>query len=185
MSETTDDVAYFDTGVWIALLLGKKDPHYEFAYECITRLQERKHRAFVSDLVLLEAIDALRRIIPRYAKHSHFNRLAIEEDIENKTRNLFSLIEILTKEGKTIYETTDASIQEIHKNALVYLLVNFGDVRERRDGSYAYIGLGHLDIQHAMIAASLKAKTFYTTDKSFVNLEKQFRPLKFVIDALQ
>ena len=57
----------------------------------------------------------------------------------------------------------------------------------KHDKYYHYKGLNHWDIQHALIARSLGAKTFYTADSGFEMLRKSqvFNPMEFVINSPQ
>ena len=161
-----------------------EDRNYGFASKLINKMLKGEYCVYVSDLVLLETISLLRSKIPSKIKITTESRTSIEEKIENETQEYLAVVETYQKEGKIINRNPSMSVEDLHKTSFEYLESYFGSLG-KHGKFYRYKGLNHWDIQHAMIASSLGAETFYTADSGFEALKKSqmFNPMEFVINT--
>lgn len=90
----------------------------------------------------------------------------------------------LEQDNKIINKNPNMSIYQLHRDANYCLVNYFGDL-QMQGKHYRYKGLNHWDFQHALIAKSVGASAFYTTDSDFEQLERmeQFKSLNFVIST--
>lgn len=175
--------AYFDTSIWVGYMrIG--DPNYGFANELINKMCKDEYCVYVSDLVLLETISLLRSKIPSKIKIAAESRTKVKRKIENKICQYLAVVETYQKEGKVVSKNPSMSAEDLHKASFDYLVNYFGSLG-KHGTFYRYVGLNHWDIQHAMIANSLGAETFYTADSDFEALKKSqiFNPMEFVINT--
>ena len=142
-----------------------------------------KKVVYVSDLVVLETISALRRKISSKIKISTKSDSEVEQKVNEITHAYIATLEGFEKEGNIIRKNP-SYVSKLYETTLNYLIDYFGSI-EKQGRHYRYKGLNHWDIQHALIARSLGAETFYTTDSGFEDLKKlqMFNPMKFVINT--
>ena len=69
MSEITPRLVYYDANIWIALMLGNTDQFFPQARLLIDNVRSGKNIAVVSDLVILETIQVLRRRITENSQY--------------------------------------------------------------------------------------------------------------------
>lgn len=187
MSETTDsNDAYFDANIWVAYMLNELDQHHLFANKLVDEMQKGKYQVYVSDLVLLETITSLRRKLPVKIEKTHMTKSSLKEHVKTKTYDFLNIMVKLEMDEKIINKNPNMPITQLHRNANRYLINYFGDL-QRQGKHYLYKGLNHWDFQHALIAKSVGASVFYTTDSGFEQLKKieQFSSLNFVINTSQ
>ena len=185
MSGTTrsGNAAYFDANVWVAYIRNESDLNYTFANNLIDKVYKGKKVVYVSDLVVLETISALRRKISSKIKISTESDSEVEKKICEIVDTYLAMLKKLESEG-TVIRKNPSYVSKLYETALHYLIDYFGSI-EKHGKYYRYKGLNHWDIQHALIARSLGAETFYTTDSGFEELKKlqTFNSMKFVINT--
>lgn len=192
---------YYDTGVWVAYMLGDKDDYYPVCKPLIENIETRKKIAIVSYLTIMETIHALRR---RIVEKSDFTGDSKDECrskipiVKNVIKEFIRRVNELSKQKKIIIPRPSTKISEHHSTALKKLNNYFGRVRpmnicpyckkcyvgrnakneciscnNKLDSInvYQYKGLGHADIEHAFLAHNSNTTSFYSTDTSFNDLK--------------
>ncbi len=177
--------AYFDTSVWVALMLGNVpyNKGYVFAQDKFRELKNNAFHVYVSDLVLMEATWAIRK---RVAEHEDATTPlnSLENKIKKEVEKFYREIEVAQNAGTVTVEnpkdSMDWFLQLSHSvsnrpqtNALLFRPAN---------KRYRYAGTGFLDFQHALIATRLMCARFYSADKGFERLKsmQEFKTLAIV-----
>lgn len=164
-------------------------------------------------MVLLETIHTLRTTITQdlnFEGESQFIRDSKIPKVHEATKRFAETITELSKQKKIMILRPSITISEHHSSVLKKIKNYFGYIitvsycpyckkgrvdhhlknecpacQKEQDSikKYKYKGLGHADIEHAFLAKNSGAPLFYTTDKSFYNLndDKDFTSLKFII----
>lgn len=177
---------YFDTSMWVAIILGNRPSNrgFQFAQDKFQELTNGAFHVYVSDLVLMESVWAIRnRTVGDKANHQ-MSKDDLETMINCKVEFFYQEIMKAQMAGMVTVEnpkdSLDWFLQRSHsisskpqKNALFY---------RQKGKEYRYVGTGFLDFQHAIIATDLKCDRFYTTDQGFERLKSmpEFRTLSIV-----
>lgn len=180
------DVAYLDSGVWIAYGLGKEDYFYESSKDLLeNRLGRNNLIGIISILSILESIDAIRRRITEKTDVEYLNSVGDNVELRNeiiksitepKIRQLATYLTSMEREMKLIFaDFQRVDINEIINNTYGFEKKYFGIIRRynrcsrcrRRYLNYLYKGLGFIDVTHLNLAISLLCNRFITTDQYF------------------
>lgn len=136
------NAAYFDANVWVAYMRDKSDLNYPFANMLINKMCKGEYFVYVSDLVMLETISALRRKISSKIKISTESDSEVEQKVNEITHAYIATLEGFEKEGNIISKNPSLSVTELHATATDYLIDYFGNI-EKHGKYYRYKGLNH------------------------------------------
>ncbi|MGH9998260.1 MAG: hypothetical protein ACRD90_00135, partial [Nitrosopumilaceae archaeon] len=176
-------------------------------------IESGKKVVVISYMVLLETIHTLRRKIPEYLNFEGESRMTCDSKkpmVHEATNRFVETIKELSRQRKLMIVRPPLTMSEHHSTVLKKIKNYFGYIRPMshcpyckkgkvdRDSKnecpvchkehdsikkYEYKGLGHADLEHAFLAKSSGTPVFYSTDKSFNNLngDKDFTSLQFII----
>jgi len=202
-------------------MLGKNDDYYPVCKPLIENIETKSKIAVVSYLVLLESIHVLRHKITKNLEFKGGSRSECQSKIpivKSLIKEFIKTINEFSKQGKILIPRPQGAIFEHHSTVLKKMNDYFGYVRTMsicplcekgyvtRDSEnicpscgkkhesikeYQYKGLGHADLEHAYLAKNTGSVVFYSTDKSFkeLNGDPDFGAMSFEIvphpDTLQ
>ena len=189
-------IAYLDSAVWVSYIMDSEDFHYNKAEHIMQKIRDGTYITLVSKLVVMEVIDVIRkRIVDKEAFSgdlTHEKTREIKRRVDIKIKDFLNAVKDLENQGKIILVDLDATMRDILTHALKLLEQSFGRIittsrcnacRRNMDEKYRYRGIGHYDIQHALIAKGSNASVLVSFDKSFRDLSTstEFKTLKFFI----
>ena len=153
-------------------------------------MKNGKNRVIVSDTLIWEVVDTVRKRIPRMAGSSESFRGTdeakkrhIEGVVWDIVVGFITTVGSYSKSGHVRLVQPDAPVYR-HQGMILEKLKNyFGQVHITRKKRYEYKGLGYVDFEHAYLAKQAGASAFYTSDRSFnsLNNDRDFRPIEFII----
>lgn len=185
---------YFDTNIWYSYFV--KDRHSGKAKKLFELVEKNKSIVLVSELIILELIDIIKKRIIENSEYSDLSDDRIKElvkEYEQKRLDVVEKISFLLAKGKIIIKDPDCSIKQTYNNIKKYSSKGFGEINSRDycfdceqklpKPKYKYRGVGSWDILHALTVKDLGIKDFYTFDKGFSELaiNKDFNSVNFKI----
>ena len=186
---SNNERAYFDTSVWVAIMLGNV-PHnagFGFAEDKLKELKNNAFHVYVSDLVLMESVWAIQKRIAEHTQCDEDTKVA-KDDLERKIKKKIECFYQAITEAQNVGMIT----VENPKYSLDYFLQQSHAVNGRPQDKtlsyrstskqYRYAGTGFLDFQHAIIASGLECARFYSVDSGFKRLKSmpEFKTLAIV-----
>jgi predicted nucleic acid-binding protein len=176
-------------------MLGPSNSNYHKAEEIVNKIKSGEVKGVVTHLVLLEILNALRRIFGReYNNIQYLDPIKRQEYVKNESYKVYQqIVSTLLAEPEIEFKLTNG----IDSGNLFSLSLNilndyFGEVRVnysqcklcrlREDYSY-YKGLGPMDVSHALLSHELGCTYFYTMDKDFnrIKARKEIDPTKIMV----
>ena len=106
---------YFDTSMWVANILGDV-PHnkgFEFAHDKFKELQNNAFHVYVSDLVLMECVEAIKKRVADHADGNPDTGMStdcLQEEIEKKVVYFYQEIEKSQHKGMITVENPQGSV---------------------------------------------------------------------------
>lgn len=171
---TSENLVYYDTNIWVAWMRGRSDKFFPQSQALVDRIISGKNVAIVSNLILLETIDVLRK---RIVKNSQMgdapeDHAAIRRKIDAVTEKFLNLICKMSENKQVLMVRPSLHVEEHHARVLTKFRRYFGSVHTvRGQNRHRYKGLGHADFEHALLALSYMVPEFYTADNSFEDLK--------------
>ena len=180
-------------------MMGEKDDFFQSSKSLIANLENRNNVALVSNTLILETIDVLRKKLLTRIKFSGDSRMARDSKkslVEKTILSFTTKIDDYSESQKILLIEPPMTLSEHQTVILDKFQSYFGHVgvinrcpKCRTDGiprgfnkcpnckktmksikKYKYKGLGYVDFEHAYLAKWGKASRFYTTDKAFKSL---------------
>ncbi|NQT09088.1 type II toxin-antitoxin system VapC family toxin [Candidatus Bathyarchaeota archaeon] len=192
-------LAYLDANILIAYILGptKERRNYPFAQRVFTDIGNGVYSALISNLVLVEILNALRRIKGR--EYRHLSSLPSDNDclqyIKTESDSIFqNLVTTLMQVGKQIQFTDcdkinartvfDMGLNILNRTTgkIAFRYNVCGNCRTRNNYSN-FSGLGPIDISHIFLAKELGCDQLITLDQGFEEVQNNpdVTPLNIVV----
>ena len=207
---TSNNLVYYDTNVWVAWMCGSSDYFFENSKRLIDDVNNGEKTVAVSYIGILEIIHVLRRKIIknyRFEEDDLIHRAQIENKIKANIEKFLLQIHNLIKRGQAFLLKPNIDISDHHKMILRKMNQHFGRIKivgkcthcknsQTVTGLHKtcpdcgsnlssvrteYTGLGHVDLEHALLARLYNVKEFYSSDRSFecLNDDDDFEGMRF------
>lgn len=189
-------LAYFDASVWVASIMKDKDRYFPFANDSIGKMERGEIQVILNKLVLMETIHVIRMKTTKYERHDGSldskKSKEIKEKIMKKVQGFIDSTTTWESQGKLIIRDVSTPYDIFINEGFLHLFADFGEFGETDKCkkckkplgyyTYYYNGLGQWDFQHAMLAKSLQATEFYSTDNGFKHLRSNgnFSSINFI-----
>ena len=169
---------------------GSSDRFFESAKRLVDDVILGKKVVVVSYVVILETIHALRRRITENYKSERSpddtHHAQIRNTIDRIIQVFLSSVCNLARKGHVVLIDPSVSMTDHHALILHKMTQYFGHIRAGRPNrtpEYRYMGLGHVDFEHAFLAKLYNVRTFYSSDLSFEHLDgdDDFKDMRFEI----
>lgn len=185
MPEKTTETVYLDSSVWVALLL-ENDQHHKLVRN---EFQEMGAVAYcTSDLAILEVVHVIRKTLTKKFRDTSISKL--DQTINDKIILFYRTISDMQKENTLKYIKPDYKLGNFLKTCrgvMTSIRVYDAVIKKhhvgKRGGAFEYVGPGHWDIQHALIARLYGCTKLCTLDAGYELLKPalDFDKLQFVI----
>ena len=183
---TTDNLAYYDTNIWVAWLFGRSDPFFSQAKALIGKVTSGEKTVVLSHLVIMETIHVLRHKI---AKNSRFVDASpgsirnVEDQIRKNVDIFVRTVSEFARQRQALIVAPNISLRDHHRSVLDALKRHGGQVKTTSGQKYSYKGLGHADLEHVLLAKYSNVREFHSGDKSFEDLKEDsdFKDINFNI----
>ena len=184
----SENLAYIESGIWIAKGIGEKDKFYLNSNIFINdNIETGKLKGIVSLISLMEAIDVIRARITSKTDRTILNGMNEKRRVEylkghtdEKIRILLRYLRTKEAENKILFaDFTIVDLNKIYVNSFNYLRHYFGNIpfyykcgKCWKDfPHYEYKGIGNIDVLHALLAKEYFCNLFITTDRDFRDLQ--------------
>jgi len=180
---------YLDTCVWIAYIRGEEDQKYDAAEKIMLDVKHGKMRIIMTDLVLLEILNVLRKIEGRNFKilSNMLNDQERTRYVNQKSSSKFrEFVDEITKVPFIHFKKVSGiNLQDgILSPSLEFMWKYPGNVRLKRFCRVCktrkpvpffseYKGLGPVDLMHILLAVHLGCEYFITFDRDFRALSRE------------
>lgn len=194
-------------------MLGSNDDYYPLCKPLIDNIEDGKKIAIISYLILMETIHVLRTKVIKKTPFDGDTRKDCDSkkpNAENIIKDFMRIINEFSKQKKILLIRPRETITDHHSRVLRKLRNYFGYIRPMSicpyctngyasRGSnnecpscgkplesikqYQYKGLGHTDLEHAVLARQGSCSSFYSSDTSFKDLtgDPDFGALMFKV----
>lgn len=198
------DLVYYDSSVWLALFLpntakpgGYRKKQQMQANILLESLKSGKYRCCVSGIVIMEVIHVIRtktiQSESRAGVSSGERKIDLVEKVAKRTDWFKAVLKKMRDDGHIELIGYQGSLDEMHGRVkscmdglkIGKLIVEAGLDKPEPHG-YRYLGPGHVDIEHAILAHDARCSILFTFDSGFCALENlpMFTSLKFINPAL-
>ena len=100
-----EEIAFYDTGMIVALARGPADPHYEGVARLDAFARRNKWRVITSPLAIMEAVDVVRKRTAtshRYRSGSGKERAAVDAEVRLAAADLHEIVTDMTIQGRLV-----------------------------------------------------------------------------------
>lgn len=188
---------YLDSSILVSWIL-PNDRRHARALEVISSIKNGQVIGVISSLGILETIDVIRKRVaqnyPYTEPSDKMDLTPIKDAINKKIEEFLDGITILASKSQIIWNDPSLNMDKIFDEAFAVQRGSFGTIRHATncigceksldENKYYYFGAGQYDVQHAIIAKSLKVNMLRTFDGGFkylIGLEN-FKGLSIVIN---
>ena len=180
-------MAYCDTGIIVAIVMGEVDPFFDEAVRFLKAVKASGARLVISSLALSEAVYVIRKRVKanrRCTDESGRELQTVDAEAEAAVKDVGRIIAVLATDRMAyMYEDITSAQPDLAGLYEKMLACQGMTPQAHRGNTYRHKGVGPIDLIHIALARLSGARAICTTDKALTQVggDKRYGGMEIIV----